>query len=322
VQKHVENSSGARKQERAVSGEGAAIVSKGNGLPDLGVAPPLHADGDWINANPFTLAQQRGKVVLVDFWTYSCINCLRTFPHLKAWYAAYHAKGFQIVGVHTPEFAFEHVSSNVRAAVKRLGIDYPVVQDNKYDTWDDYANQYWPAEYLIDKTGHVRHTHFGEGEYGKTETLIRRLLGAHGPSARQMADATPTESMTPETYLGFGRLSDYAGSTISPDIEASYKLPSMLQENALAYGGTWRVGKESIVAGKGARLRLHFIAKNVYIVLGGHGTVQALVDGKPTRTIKVDAERLYTVRSSSTSANATLELRFSPGLKGYSFTFG
>ncbi len=144
------------------------------GLPDYGVAPPLHADGAWINTKPLTLAKLRGKVVLVDFWTYSCINCLRTLPHLKAWYAAYHRKGLVIIGVHTPEFAFEHVTSNVQAAVKRLGINYPVVQDNKYRTWDNYSNQYWPAEYLIDKQGHVRHTHFGEGEYPQTEALIRQ----------------------------------------------------------------------------------------------------------------------------------------------------
>ena len=149
-------------------------------LPDYGVAPQIHADGDWINTKPLTIAQLHGKVVLIDFWTYSCINCLRTLPHLEAWYATYRKQGLVIIGVHTPEFAFEHVASNVRAAVKRLGITYPVVQDNRFKTWDNYANQYWPAEYLIDKTGHVRHTHFGEGKYGETEQLIRRLLGAHG----------------------------------------------------------------------------------------------------------------------------------------------
>ena len=150
------------------------------GLPDYGVAPPIHADGAWINSPPLNLAALHGKVVLIDFWTYSCINCLRTLPHLKAWYAAYHKDGLVIIGVHTPEFAFEHVTSNVQAAVKRLGITYPVVQDNDYKTWDNYANQYWPAEYLIDKTGHVRHTEFGEGSYPETEQLIRTLLGVQG----------------------------------------------------------------------------------------------------------------------------------------------
>src|SRR5439155_13741805 len=218
------------------------------GLPDYGVAPPLHAGGVWINSKPFTLAQLRGKVVLVDFWTYSCINCLRTLPHLESWYGRYHRKGLVIVGVHTPEFAFEHVASNVRAAVKRLGVVYPVVQDNRYKTWDNYANQYWPAEYLIDKTGHVRHTHFGEGEYDKTETLIRQLLGASGGRARSRPDTTPTGLLTAETYLGYARLGNYVGTATSPDIDASYRLPGHLPQNTLAYGGRWHVDAERIVA--------------------------------------------------------------------------
>ncbi len=300
----------------------AVVDKRSGGLPDYGVAPPLRADGVWINTKPFTLEQQRGKVVLIDFWTYSCINCLRTLPHLESWYARYHRQGLVIVGVHTPEFAFEHVSSNVRAAVKRLGIKYPVVQDNRYKTWDNYANQYWPAEYLIDTTGHVRHTHFGEGEYDQTETLIRRLLGASGARSAAKPDTTPTGLLTPETYLGYSRLENYVGTAISPDADATYKLPSDLPQNTLAYGGRWRVGGERIVALQNASLRLHFHAKNVYIVLGGHGTVRALVDGEPIRTLNVDAQRLYTVRASNRTADATLELRFSPGTEAYSFTFG
>ena len=251
--------------------------------PDYGQAPPLHLDGAWINSPPLTLAQLRGKVVLIDFWTYSCINCLRTLPHLKSWYATYHDKGLVIIGVHTPEFAFEHVTSNVRAAVKRLGITYPVMQDNRYKTWDNYANQYWPAEYLIDKQGHVRHTHFGEGEYDQTESLIRRLLSDNGAHARQIADATPTGLLTPESYLGYARLTNYAGTNPVPNKFANYTFPSSLLANTLAYDGSWRVGAQAITAGKNARLRLQFEASNVYLVAGGHGTVQALVDGKPTR---------------------------------------
>jgi thiol-disulfide isomerase/thioredoxin len=326
LQDRIEKSSAARRELAKVRGGRAAlpVVHKAaaGGLPDYGVAPPLRPNGDWINTKPFTLRQLRGKVVLIDFWTYSCINCLRTLPHLKAWYATYHRNGLVIVGVHTPEFAFEHVSSNVRAAVKRLGITYPVVQDNRFKTWDNYANQYWPAEYLIDKTGHVRHMHAGEGEYGKTETLIRGLLGVNGTHARPLADATPTGLLTPETYLGYTRLANYVGTHVSPDSFANYKLPATLPQNTVAYGGEWRVGPERIVAGENARLRLHFQARNVYIVLGGHGTVHALIDGKPTTTLKVDAQRLYTVRASTKAADATLELRFSPGIQGYSFTFG
>jgi thiol-disulfide isomerase/thioredoxin len=282
----------------------------------------VHAGGAWINSPPLTLASLRGKVVLVDFWTYSCINCLRTLPHIKAWYAAYHGKGLVVIGVHTPEFAFEHVTSNVRAAVKRLDIDYPVVQDNQYKTWDNYANQYWPAEYLIDKQGNVRHTHFGEGEYPQTEALIRRLLDDKGPRARQIADATPTGLMTPESYLGYARLSNYTGTRPVPNVLATYHFAKQIPDSTLSYDGRWRVGAEKIVAGPNARLRLRFQASNVYIVLGGNGTVESLIDGRHAGTIKVDAQRLYTVRASRTPTTALLELRFSPGVQAYSFTFG
>jgi cytochrome c biogenesis protein CcdA/thiol-disulfide isomerase/thioredoxin len=325
LQGKIENSSSAKRELAKVRGGGqalAAVRKPGGALPDYGTAPSLHPDGAWINSAPLTLAQLRGKVVLIDFWTYSCINCLRTLPHLKAWYATYHPKGLVIIGVHTPEFAFEHVTSNVKAAVKRLGIDYPVVQDNSFKTWDNYANQYWPAEYLIDRQGHVRHTHFGEGEYDKTESLIRRLLGDNGRAARHLADITPTGLLTPESYLGYARLSNYVGTTPVPNVDARYTFAQAIPDSTLSYDGHWRVGAERIVAGEGARLRLRFQASNVYIVLGGHGTVQTLIDGKPTGTIHVNAERLYTVRSSKTSLSGLLELRFSRGIQAYSFTFG
>jgi len=325
LQTHIEDSASARRQLAKVRGVGVrpvAVHTTRNGLPDYGPAPPLHPDGVWINSRPLTLAQLRGKVVLVDFWTYSCINCLRTLPHLKAWYAAYHRRGFTIVGVHTPEFAFEHVASNVRAAVKRLGIPYPVVQDNRYRTWDAYANEYWPAEYLIDRTGHVRHTSFGEGDYGQTEQVIRELLGATGPHARPVADTTPTELMTPETYLGYARLDRYTGSQLVPDRPATYRLAPSLPENQLTYGGTWTVGPQRILSGPGARLRLHFDAEDVYVVLGGRGAVRASIDGRPAGTLHVDSYRLYTVRASHHVADATLELDFTPGVAAYSFTFG
>jgi thiol-disulfide isomerase/thioredoxin len=326
LQDKIENNTSAKRELAKVRGGGEALAAVAKpvagSLPDYGVAPALHAGGDWINTAPLTLRQLRGKVVLIDFWTYSCINCLRTLPHLKSWYATYRTKGLVIIGVHTPEFAFEHVSSNVRAAVKRLGIEYPVVQDNRFKTWDNYANQYWPAEYLIDKTGHVRHTHFGEGEYDKTELLIRRLLGANGPMAQSLPDVTPTELMTPETYLGYARLQNYTGTTVSPDVAANYKLPTSLVENAFAYGGRWTVGGQEAVAGPGARLRLRFHAEDVYIVLGGKGTVRVLIDGKQTKTLTVDAYKLYTVRAAKRSTKALLELRFTPGVRAYSFTFG
>ena len=326
LQNKIEDNSTAKRELSKVRGGGQALAAIGKtpagSLPDYGVAPPLHAGGAWINTKPLTLASLRGKVVLVDFWTYSCINCLRTLPHLKAWYAAYHKKGLVIIGVHTPEFAFEHVTSNVQAAVKRLGIAYPVMQDNDYKTWDNYANEYWPAEYLIDKQGHVRHTHFGEGEYPQTEALIRRLLGDNGAHARQLADVTPTGLLTPESYLGYERLANYVGTRPVPNVDHTYHFASTVPENTLSYDGRWRVGAEQIVSGKNARLRLRYQARDVYIVLGGHGTVHALVDGKPAGTIHVDAQRLYTVHSSQALESGLLELRFTPGIQAYSFTFG
>jgi cytochrome c biogenesis protein CcdA/thiol-disulfide isomerase/thioredoxin len=325
-QTKVEDSSAAKKALKSVRGSKAGLKAvhqtAGSNLPDYGVAPAIHADGAWINSPPLTISKLHGKVVLIDFWTYSCINCLRTLPHLKALYATYHTKGLEIIGVHTPEFAFEHVTSNVKAAVKRLGVTWPVVQDNKYKTWDNYANQYWPAEYLIDRSGRVRHTHFGEGEYDQTETLIRALLGARGTTARHVADTTPNGPLTPETYLGYARLSSYVGSKLVPDVPAGYTFATSVPDNDLSYAGNWRIGAQRIVAGRDARLRLRFSARNVYIVLGGRGTVHALINGKPSATIKVDAQRLYTVRASTQSINALLELRFTPGIQAYSFTFG
>ena len=326
LQKKVESSSSARRELAKVRGGGETLTARRttrNGLPDYGAAPALHPDGAWINSKPLTIAQLRGKVVLIDFWTYSCINCLRTLPHLKAWDATYRKRGLVILGVHTPEFAFEHVTSNVRAAVRRLGIRYPVVQDNRFKTWDNYANQYWPAEYLIDRSGRIRHTHFGEGEYPQTESLIRRLLSVRGKRAQQFPDMTPTEALTPETYLGYARIGNYTGTQIVPDERAHYRFANRLFANAFSYDGTWRVGSEEITAGPGARLRLEFQARDVYIVLGGRGAVQVLIDGKHTKTLRVDAEKLYTVRAAKSLArNALLELRFTPGVQAYSFTFG
>ncbi len=300
--------------------------STASGIPDYGPAPEFRGVQQWINSKPQTLAALRGHVVLIDFWTYSCINCLRTLPHLKAWWATYHPKGLVIVGVHTPEFAFEHDSGNVSEAVQRLGVKYPVALDGDYGTWNAWSNQYWPAEYLIDRNGHVRHAHFGEGEYDKTEQLIRRLLSVHGnemPVTSRLSDPTPTEPTSPESYLGFQRLERYAGSKITPGVETAYIFPKSLAQNELAYSGHWRVNAENIVSGKGAALRFNFVGKNVYLVLGGKGRVQVLVNGKPERVVPVSGlSRLYTLISGSKVRQGTLELRFTPGISGYAFTFG
>ena len=293
-------------------------------LADLGAAPDFQGISNWFNSKPLSLRELRGKVVLVDFWTYSCINCLRTLPHLKAWWRSYHRAGLEIVGVHTPEFGFEAVPSNVRDAVRQLGVTWPVALDPNYATWKAYQNEYWPAEYLIDKNGHVRNAHFGEGEYGRTERLIRQLLGKPGPARATLADLTPTEPITPETYLGFARIDPrYAGLRLIPNLPRSYRLPPRLAQNEWAYGGSWRVGDERAVALRNGQIALHFQARAVYLVMGGHGLVHVAVDGRPARELRVAGiSRLYTVRRTQRLQDAQLRLRFSPGLSVYSFTFG
>jgi len=322
LQNHIEDGKTAQRQLAKLRGGKQTKESVGVKLENYGSAPNFYANGDWFNSKPLTIQSLRGKVVLVDFWTYSCINCLRTLPHLEAWYAAYHKDGLEIVGVHTPEFAFEHVSSNVKAAIKRLGIKYPVVQDNDYRTWEAYGNQYWPAEFLIDRKGDVRHVHFGEGAYGESEQAIRELLGIKGGKMTDVPNLTPTELTTPESYLGYNRLDRYVGSAIKRNRVAEYRLPARVPQDDLAYGGAWMVDAEKIVAESKASLQLHFHARDVYIVLGGHGTVDVAIGGKKAAPLRVDAYKLYTVRMSKTVANSLLELRFSPGVQAYSFTFG
>ena len=216
-QEQLEENPTVRSELRRLTGSGDALAA----APTSATGPrasEFRGLANWLNTSrsrPLSIASLRGKVVIVDFWTYSCINCLRTLPHLKAWDQAYRRAGLVIVGVHAPEFAFERVSSNVRSAVKRLGIRYPVAQDNDFQTWRAYDNDYWPAKYLIDKTGRVRYTHFGEGAYGETESWIRRLLGEKAKTRRtSVQDRTPGDITTPESYLGYARLDRYAGPVI------------------------------------------------------------------------------------------------------------
>ncbi len=295
-------------------------------LKDYGAAPDVHDVSAWINSRPLSLPRLRGKVVLVDFWTYSCINCLRTLPYLKAWDARYRSKGLVILGVHTPEFVFEHDLGNVRAAVKRLGVRYPVVLDNGYGTWKAYSNNYWPADYLVDQAGRVRDVHFGEGDYAQTERNIRLLLeaGKAGqlPQAGRDADRTPTELRTPESYLGYLRIGNYTGSPLRTDRLATYSFPPSLRQDSYAYAGMWKVEGERIVAGNDARLRLHFQARTVHLVLTGQGSITVKVNGKPQQTVRVDRDRLYTLLTQKRASEGLLDLRFTPGLSAYAFTFG
>ena len=325
-QEQLEENPTVRSELRKLTGSGDALAAAPTSASGPR-APEFRGLANWLNTSggkPLSIASLRGKVVIVDFWTYSCINCLRTLPHLKAWDEAYRRAGLVIVGVHAPEFAFERVSSNVRSAVKRLGIRYPVAQDNDFQTWRAYDNDYWPAKYLIDKTGRVRYTHFGEGAYGETESWIRRLLGEKAKTRRtSVQDRTPGDITTPESYLGYARLDRYAGPVIF-DREAPYRLPRRaLAQDELAYAGRWTLTPEHATAGEDARLRLRFQANDIFLVLAGDGTVDVRVDGRPVKSVAVSGlPRLYTLARFPKLKQGLLELRFSPGVEGYAFTFG
>jgi cytochrome c biogenesis protein CcdA/thiol-disulfide isomerase/thioredoxin len=324
LQERFERSPAAQRELGDLTGarEPKATGDAAGALEDYGPAPEFRGIAGWLNSEPLTLQGLRGRVVLIDFWTYSCINCLRTLPYIREWDDRYRAAGLTIVGVHTPEFAFERVESNVRENVRELALRYPVALDNGFGTWQAWHNQYWPAKYLIDRNGHVRYFHFGEGEYAETEEAIRTLLGDGAPPASGLADDSPRGLVTPESYLGYERLARNGGEAVSRDTERSYRLPAKLLENELAYGGRWKVEHERAVAGRGARLRLDYRARNVYLVLTGAGSVRVLVDGKPERVVRVAGDRLYPLVERPEIGDHLLELHVGPGVAGYAFTFG
>jgi cytochrome c biogenesis protein CcdA/thiol-disulfide isomerase/thioredoxin len=312
-------------------------------LPVYGKAPEFTDTEDWFNTpggRPLSLRQLRGKVVLIDFWTYSCINCIRTLPYLNAWYKRYHRDGFVIVGVHTPEFPFEREAGNVEAAIKREGIHYPVVQDNEEGTWNAYGNLYWPSEYLVDGNGDVRFADAGEGEYGRKENVIRDLLAEEGKNVgKARADghgiAPSNFPTTPETYLGPYRAERNANGEL-PKGTSSFTQPESLEGNEWALGGRWQVERQSITAAGGSTLKLDFQARRVYLVLGSPGgprQMQVFLDGKPIApadagedvhggAVTVGAQRLYELVELPRVESHTLELRFQAGIMGYAFTFG
>ncbi|MDX6377285.1 MAG: hypothetical protein QOE98_1588, partial [Gaiellaceae bacterium] len=310
-------------------GDRAQTQGAGTALQDYGPAPEFAGISTWLTdgGKPLTLAGLRGRVVLIDFWTYSCINCLRTLPQVTAWDRKYRAAGLTIVGVHSPEFAFEHVVSNIRRAISDRGISYPVAVDNELETWSAWGNQYWPAEYLIDRNGHVRYVSFGEGHYDKTERAIRTLLGEPaaviGPSPAIKAS---NEVATPETYLGSDRARSYAQQLLGATPHA-YTLPASLQLNQVGLGGTWAVEGERIVAGPGAVLQLRYQAPHAYLVLappkGKTSRVRAWLDGTPIDAVAVTADDLYTVAAPRAAVRVRLlELRVPAGTSAYAFTFG
>jgi cytochrome c biogenesis protein CcdA/thiol-disulfide isomerase/thioredoxin len=331
----LQGSAKVRKQLNALTGTPHTTLSKCDStattLVNCGPAPNFTGITTWLNTpggKPLSLKELRGKVVLVDFWTYSCINCQRSLPHVEAWYKEYAKDGLVVVGVHTPEFAFEHVVSNVRAQAAALGVRYPVAIDDNYTTWNAYSNQYWPADYLIDAQGNVRSVHFGEGDYSTMGQLIRQLLqAAHPhqsvPTAAGVADKTPTGELSPETYLGYQELQYLDPPDAARDTPAVYQFPSSLPIGAVGLAGTWTDHAEEATAGNGAELELGFLAQDVYLVLGGSGTLDVSVNGHHTQTIEVGGTpRLYTLYQAGSAVTGTLTLHASPGVQAYDFTFG
>jgi cytochrome c biogenesis protein CcdA/thiol-disulfide isomerase/thioredoxin len=310
-------------------------------LPVGKTAPDFAGIDHWLNSGPLTMAGLRGKVVLVDFWTYSCINCIRTLPYVEGWYQKYAAEGLVIVGVHTPEFAFEYDTANVQAAISRFGITYPVAQDNEYRTWAAYSNQYWPADYLIDANGHVRSTHDGEGDYNTTEAEIRSLLTEAGaanlPGAASAASTPPiTQHQTAETYLGTDRQSAFAVPPVPTNGTAQYSFPNSLPDDEFAVSGTFDFESEYIQStAAGDRLELAFNARDVYLVMSadspvsvtvkvaGAGNVGTTEDVSADGSMTVGPARLYHLVHLEAFGSGTVIITFNaPGVRAYAFTFG
>jgi cytochrome c biogenesis protein CcdA/thiol-disulfide isomerase/thioredoxin len=331
----VVNPTGSLESSKTVSDKLASLrppsrfenASRAADLDDYGPAPDFVGNDRWFNSKPLTMASLRGRVVLIDFWTYTCINCIRTFPHLKAWDAKYRDKGLTIVGVHSPEFGFEKKASNVERAIRQNGIAYPVAQDNELATWNAWSNQYWPAEYLIDARGNVRYANFGEGNTDKTEAAIRELLqdaGAKdlGGDAKPDREYDPSAEATPETYIGAARAERFLPGTPQPGTASYTPYDGALPDSHFTLGGRWKVDDESATAGPGATLRGNVTGKDVYLVLSGPGDVDVKVDGKHEQTVHVTTQKLYHLLSRPKASSHDLQLTFAPGVSAFAFTFG
>jgi cytochrome c biogenesis protein CcdA/thiol-disulfide isomerase/thioredoxin len=336
LQQRVEGSSAVHKELHALQpnadGQLADCLQNSPVLEECGVAPNFANVTAWLNTpdgKPLSINEMRGKVVLIDFWTYSCINCERALPHVEAWYNRYKSDGLVVVGVHTPEFSFEHVVSNVRSATKSLHVDFPVDVDDGDATWNAYGNDSWPADYLIDANGVVRHVGIGEGDYSLTERFIRRLLLAAHPGLKlppptNLPDLTPTQFTNPETYLGYQRAAYADNAGLAPNVAMSYTFPSALPSNYFSFSGVWDQHEEEATAGEHAELELSFVDQDVYLVMGGSGSVRVSSgDGTAPTTLKVDGiPRLYTLLHATTTEAGTMVLHVSPGVEAYDFTFG
>jgi len=302
-------------------------------LDDDGPAPEFTGIARWLNVpdgREPSMRALRGSVVLVDFWTYSCINCLRTLSHLRSWDDRYRAAGLTIVGVHTPEFAFERRESNVRDAIAANRLRYPVALDNDYGTWNAWGNQYWPAKYLVDARGRVRYWHFGEGEYERTERAIRALLAEAGRTpGMDGAESVPAERAatgvtTPETYLGWERAARFVERP-QPGRRDFGDAEHALDPDQFALGGTWTIEDERAIAGPRARIDARVGARRVFLVMGSPDRardVRVLVDGRPVRTVRVHAQRLYRLLDFGRVERRLVTLELDPGVAAYAFTFG
>ncbi len=307
-------------------------------------APEFTGLNQWINSNPQTMKQLKGKVVLIDFWTYSCINCIRNNPYLEQWYNTYKDQGFVVIGVHAPEFAFEKIPANVKKAVNDQHITYPVALDNDFDTWNAYDNRSWPASYLIDANGKVRRVHEGEGKYQESEQAIRQLLIENGKNldktamAAKSSAAPITASQTPETYLGRQRASNYVGSPALGAAAVSTFTPSTnLAVNQWTLGGTWEVQSDKIIARGNSTLSIKVAAKDVYLVGGSSPSrdIKALLDNQlisttgnagsdvKNSTVTFGESQLYRLVSfPAFTSGKTLNLIVPDGTELNVFTFG
>ena len=333
----------AELRGKARFAETAQAGGREAGLPVLGKAPDFTGNQRWFNTQakaPLALRQLRGRVVLVDFWTYTCINCIRTLPYVRAWDERYRRRGLTVVGVHTPEFPFERDAGNVERAIAQNQLRYPVAQDNDYATWDAWGNQYWPAKYLIDARGRVRYAHFGEGDYDKTESAIRALLAEAGASrlgatARAHVEVPSRELATPETYLNYERAQNF-DPPLRPGT-GSYEGTDDLPPAHFSLSGTWKVTGDSATAVSDAEIHARVTARKVFLVLGTSDgrprSVQVLLDGKPVPDdlagedvsdgrLTVGQQRLYRLASLPGVEDRRLTLKPAPGVSAYAFTFG
>lgn len=317
-------------------------ISSTNGLQDAlenpYPAPEIAGIQNWLNSNPLTIASLKGKVVLIDFWTYSCVNCTRTLPHIIKWDETYRDKGLAIIGIHAPEFEFEKNAENVQNALKAHNIKYPVALDNKLDTWTNFQNRYWPAHYLIDKSGRVVYTHFGEGNYDKTENNIRQLLGLNKSEKTTSENQSFNRNQTPETYLGFARAKNFASVEKLSKGSAAFTLPQFLPSDNWALFGKWKIEAEKITTQQaGAKLQLNFTAKKVFLVLGSssskpinatlklNGKSLEKFSGKDVKKnqIIIAKHDLYELVNQDSAKNGLLEITSADaGLEAYAFTFG